>query len=392
MLPFSYHVPTEIVFGEGSVQALPSLAKKYGAHRLLLHYGSERMVKNGQIPQMEEALRQVGIEVFRFGGAVPNPRVALVREGARFAQENCCDFILGVGGGSAIDSAKAIAIAGANPGIDVWDFWARKQKPEKALPVGVILTLSATGTETSASSVLNNEDEGQKRGLTTPLNRPCFSILDPTYTLSLPPYQVACGVVDIMQHTMERFFTPEEEGNNLTDALATALLRTVIQEGAKAYRNPKNYGPMSELMWAGSLSHNGLTGLGASGDWATHQLGHVLSLLYDVAHGASLSAVWPAWARYASQRNAGRFVKYAEQVWGIQEGTAEEKVEAGIAKTLAFWKSLNLPTSLSELQPGLELEDARKLATYASYQGTRTIGTYPILDQAAMEEIYRNAL
>lgn len=241
------------------------------------------------------------------------------------------------------------------PDTDIWAYWEGEKTLEKSLPVGVVLTISAAGSETSDSAVLTNEETGVKRGLSTPFNRPRFAVMNPELTYTLPPYQIACGVVDIMMHTLDRYFTPTQ-GNETTDALAEALLVTVIRNGRKAMADSHDYGAMSELMWCGSLSHNDLTGLGAVKDFVPHKLGHELSAKFDVAHGASLSAVWGAWAQYSWKTHPERFARYARQVWGVQTDDEEQAALEGIAATVDYFRSLGMPTCLSELGIGVQPE------------------------------------
>ncbi len=295
MQSFTYHVPTEIVFGKEAQLQTAAEIKKYGGSRVLLVSGGHSAERSGLLAQLRTQLTEAGLAVESFGGVQPNPRVDHAREGVRRAVQKKADFILAVGGGSVIDTAKAIAHGAANPGTDLWQFWLGRESVKKSLPVGVVLTIAAAGSETSDSAVLTDEESGVKRGLSTPFNRPVFAILNPQLTMTLPLFQVTCGIVDIMMHTMDRYFNPVR-GNELTDALAEAVLRTAIANGRRAVADRQDYEAMSELMWCGSVSHNGLTGLGGLKDFAPHQLGHELSARFDVAHGASLSAVWGAWA------------------------------------------------------------------------------------------------
>lgn len=393
MKNFQFYMPTEIVFGTDAVNHLPALLQRYRAKRVLLHFGSGSVERSGLLAKIQEILKREGIAAFLLGGVVPNPHVDLVNEGIALCRRENVDLVLGIGGGSALDSAKAIALAVPHEEVnDIWDLWSGKVKPRASLPLGVVLTLSATGTETSEGSVLSHPALGIKCGFNTRYMRPAFAILDPRLTMTLPPYQVACGVVDMMMHTMERFFTPDLSGNATTDALAAAVLKTIIRFGQRAYRNPQDEEAMSELMWCGSLAHNGLTGLGARGDWACHQMGHVLSLLYDVAHGASLSAVWGSWARHSMQKDLTRFVLFAKEVWGLTEGSDAELALAGIEITEQYWASIDMPLSLEELGCFQNTaEDFQKLATYCTYGESRTIGQYPVLGTSEIAEIYAAA-
>lgn len=390
MESFVYHMPTEIRFGPGSEDGAAELVRKYGGRRVLVVYGGGSAVKSGLIGRLTAQLEAAGLTAVPFGGAQPNPRLAHALEGAALARAQDVDFILAVGGGSAIDTAKAIAHGAANPGTELWDFWLGKAALTRTTPVGVVLTIPAAGSETSDSAVLTNGDA--KRGLNSSFNRPVFAILDPRLAATLPKFQVACGVTDILMHTLDRYFNPVSD-NETTDALAEALLRTVLRNGPAALENPGDEHAMSELMWCGSLSHNGLTGLGGKKDFAVHQLGHAISAKYDVAHGASLSAVWPAWARYvAGSDGFRRFAQFARQVWAVDEAGDEAAARLGIERQTAFFRSLGMPVSLPELGFGVLTDgDLADLAARCSYGHSRTIGSFKVLDEAAMAAIYRAA-
>ena len=287
-----------------------------------------------------------------------------------------------------------VAPAGpAEPEADLWDFWLGKRPVERPLPVGAVLTISAAGSETSSSAVLTRDDTLEKRGLTSDRIRPRFAVMDPELTCSLPPYQIACGVVDIMMHTLDRYFTCVT-GNLLTDEIAQGLLRTVIHCGTRALADPQDLQAMSELMWAGSLSHNGLTGLGAPKDFAVHQLGHELSARFDFAHGATLSAMWGSWAEYCMETDPARFAQYGVSVWGLDPagGSQEELARQAIARTVDYFRSLGMPTCLTELGCGLQSEEELKeLARRCTFYGARTIGAFRVLDEADILAIYRAA-
>ena len=390
MESFVYHMPTEIRFGPGSEDGAAELVRKYGGRRVLVVYGGGSAVKSGLIGRLTAQLEAAGLTAVPFGGAQPNPRLAHALEGAALARAQDVDFILAVGGGSAIDTAKAIAHGAANPGTELWDFWLGKAALTRTTPVGVVLTIPAAGSETSDSAVLTNGDA--KRGLNSSFNRPVFAILDPRLAATLPKFQVACGVTDILMHTLDRYFNPVSD-NETTDALAEALLRTVLRNGPAALENPGNLHAMSELMWCGSLSHNGLTGLGGKKDFAVHQLGHAISAKYDVAHGVSLSAVWPAWARYvAGSDGFRRFAQFARRVWAVDEAGDEAAARLGIERQTAFFRSLGMPVSLPELGFGVLTDgDLADLAARCSYGHSRTIGSFRVLDEAAMAAVYRAA-
>ena len=391
MHAFTYCVPTEIIFGTGSTDRLPELLQKRGVSRVLVVYGGSSAKKSGLLDRVLLLLDEAGIRCRTLGGVQPNPRVALAREGVQLALESGAELILAVGGGSVIDTCKAIAHGAANPDTDIWEFWKRRVPLTKSMPVGVILTIPAAGSETSDSAVLTNAQAGEKRGLNTPLNRPAFAILDPSLAATLPAHQVACGVSDILMHTLDRYFNPITD-NALTDALAEALLRVVIANGPAAVQDAHNEAAMSEIMWAGSLSHNGLTGLGGNKDFATHQLGHALSEKFDVYHGDSLTAVWSSWARYVMDADAARFARFARNVWDVAASDDRSAALAGIQKQEDFFRSIGMPVRLCELPCGTQDEAGLSdLASRCSFGKTRAIGTFRTLDCADMLAIYRMA-
>ena len=388
---FEYFVPTEIVFGAGSTEKLPELLKKRGLSRVLVVYGSSSAKKSGLLDRVFRLLDKADVRYRSLGGVQPNPRVALAREGVQLALESGAELILAVGGGSVIDTCKAIAHGAANPGTDIWEFWKRRAPLTKSMPVGVVLTIPAAGSETSDSAVLTNAEAGEKRGLNTPFNRPAFAILDPLLAATLPVHQVACGVSDILMHTLDRYFNPVTD-NALTDELAEALLRVVLEYGPAAVRDAHDEKAMSEIMWAGSLSHNGLTGLGGKKDFATHQLGHALSEKFDVYHGDSLTAVWSSWARSVMDESPARFARFARNVWHVEEADDTAAALAGIAKQESFFRSIGMPVCLGELSCGKQDEAGlADLASRCSYGKTRTIGTFRVLDYEKILAIYRRA-
>ena len=391
MQEFTFYSPTKVLFGPDAEWQVGQEVKRFGGTRALLVYGGGSAVKSGLLGRVEESLSQSGIAHQALGGVHPNPLLSLAQEGVRQAQEFGADFVIGVGGGSAIDTAKAIAIGAVNQG-PLWDYWEQKRPVAGALPVGAVTTIPAAGSETSDSAVLTNQEIHVKRGLSCDENRPRFAVLNPRLCATLPAYQVACGATDILMHTLERYFTPPAQ-NQLTDELAEGLMRTVLHNGPLAVQNPADYQPMSELMWCGSISHNGLTGLGAKKDFSNHQIGHELSARYDVAHGASLSAVWGAWATYCLPVNPARFARFARQVWGIQESDCQAVAQAGIRATVDWFASLGLPTSLPQLlgRGPLAEEELHQLAVGVTYQGKRTIGSFRVLGEPEIFEIYRLA-
>ncbi|MBF1361064.1 MAG: iron-containing alcohol dehydrogenase [Mogibacterium diversum] len=388
---FDWYAPTHIVFGRGTESEVSSLLKSSKCNRVLLHYGSGSVIRTGLLGKIKSSLENACIDYVELGGVVANPRLSLVYEGIELAKSKGVDFILAVGGGSVIDSAKAIAY-GAAADFDVWDLYDRKRTPESALPVGVVLTIAAAGSEMSNSSVITNEDGGIKRGYSNNMVRPKFAILNPELTMTLPDFQTACGCTDIMMHTMERYFT--SAGNmELTDGIAEALLRTVIKNALILVEDPKNYEARAEVMWAGSLSHNGLTGCGNGGDdFATHRIEHEISGMFDVAHGAGLAAIWGSWARYVLDDCLPRFKQFATNVWNVEDsGDCREVALEGIARTEDFFKSIGMPISLNDF--GVELTDEviDELAEKCEKAVGGKVGAAKVLYRDDFKKIYRMA-
>ena len=391
MQSFVQFTPTEIVFGRDTQKEAGRLVKKYGASKVLLVYGGGSVIRSGLLDTVKESLQAEEISFIEISGVKPNPRLSLAREGVKKAVDFGAELILAVGGGSVIDTAKAVAVGAANPEVDIWDVWMGKASVCKARPVGAILTISAAGSEMSDSTVLTNEETGKKAGYNSDIVRPKFAILNPELTFTLPKYQVACGVVDIMMHTLERYFTPVS-GNQLTDEIAESVLRTVTRNGLAAYENPKDYDAMSEIMWCGSLSHNGLTGLGRPKDFVCHKLGHEIGGMFDEAHGATLSAVWGSWARYVYHLDVARFARYGKQVWNIEIEDEEEAALAAIERTEEFFRALDMPVSIGELSIGVQPDDVlRKMADSATRGGTVTLGAFRKMDAQDMYEVYKAA-
>ena len=348
MINFTHYTPTEVVFGRDTEGKAGALVKKWGGSRVLLVYGQGSVERSGLLDRVGESLKKEGIEYILFGGAKPNPTLEHAEEGIRIAVSEKVDFLLAVGGGSAIDTAKAIAHGAARPECTLWQIWSGQEPMGDSLPVGCVLTIPAAGSEMSSSAVLTYEAMGKKCSTSTDKNRPKFAILNPALAATLPRYQLACGVVDIMMHTMERYFIPGSK-SRMTDELAEGLLRTVIEFGADVVADPSDYDAMAEVMWCGSLSHNGMTGHGRGRDFSVHKLGHALSAKYDATHGASLSAVWKAWAEYLYEYDVDRFAHYARSVWGVGGETAEEAARAGINATVEYFRQLGAPVNLKEL-------------------------------------------
>lgn len=393
MFNFNYYTPTKVVFGKGAEEQVGVLVKAQNCKKVLIHYGTGSVKKTGLLDKVKASLDAEKINYIELGGAVPNPRLGLVYEGIKLAKDEGVDFLLAVGGGSAIDSAKAIGYGVANGG-DVWDFYDHKRKATACLPIGVVLTLSATGSEMSDSSVITKEEGLIKRGYSSDYCRPKFAIMNPELTMTLPDYQTACGCTDIMMHTMERYFT---NGGNMeiTDSLAEGLLRTVMHYAKVLVKDPKNYDARAEIMWAGSLSHNGLTGCGIvpGGDWATHRLEHEMGGLYDVAHGAGLAAVWGSWARYVYKNCVPRFKKFAVNVMGVAaSGSDEEIALKGIEALENFFREIKMPTSFKELGVTPTEDELKEMAKKCEIAVGGQIGSARVLREADMYAIYKAAL
>ena len=371
---FEYFVPTEIVFGAGSTEKLPELLKKRGLSRVLVVYGGSSAKKSGLLDRVFRLLDEAGVQYRALGGVQPNPRAALAREGVQLALESGAELILAVGGGSVIDTCKAIG-AGLKYDGDVWDLYIGKAICQGSAPVGAVLTIAATGSEMSNGSVITNDENMLKRSFDSNYCQCKFAVMNPELTYTLPAYQTASGCVDIMMHTMERYFSVDSMA--LTDAMSEALLRVVLKYSRIVMSSPADYEARATIMWAGSLSHNGLTGCGSIGDWAPHMIEHELGGMFDVAHGAGLAAIWGSWARYVLKVKPERFAQFAENVMGISSGeSAEETAIAGIEALENFFRELHMPTNLREL--GCEPTDAQiaELADKCCDGDTHTVGHF----------------
>ncbi len=400
MKDFVYHVPTRVIFGKNTQDQVGNLVKEFGGNKVLILSGSQSTAKSGLLAQVEKSLRDCSIAYCRKSGVMPNPRLSFVRQVLALIEEEKVDFILALGGGSVIDCAKAVAIGACYQG-DVWDLFARKAVPQNILSLGVVLTLPAAGSETSKFSVITNDESSEgwlKRGLYYEKASPLFAILNPELTYTLPPYQTACGAVDIMMHTMERYFSPQTD-TDLTDYLAEGVLKAVIKNAPVALLCPDDYQARSEIMWAGSVSHNDLTGLGRNADFATHQLEHELSGLYDVAHGAGLSALWGSWARYVMGSHIWRFVQFAVNIWHLEADYLNPQKTAlqGIEKTEEFFSSLGMPITIKELMQQYNLplptqKELEEMTQKCTFFGKRSIGTFQVLNSDDILRIYQLAL
>lgn len=388
---FQYYTPTKIIFGRGAEEQTGQLAAEQGCKKVLVHYGGGSVVRSGLLERIYRSLDAAGISYVSLGGVVPNPRLSLVYEGIRLARKEQVDFILAVGGGSVIDSAKAIGYGVANEG-DVWDFYEKRRTAKACLPIGVVLTIAAAGSEMSDSSVITKEEGWLKRGYSSNYARARFAVMNPELTMTLPKYQTASGCVDIMMHTMERYFN-HSENMEMTDGISEHLLRTVMKNAKILMNEPDNYQARAEVMWAGSLSHNGLTGCGTGGgDWASHQLEHELGGMFDVAHGAGLAAVWGSWARYVMDAEPERFAKFAVNVMGVEpEAEKLKTAQKGIEAMEDFYHALDMPVCIGDMGIELAEEQMRELAEKCSHFGKRTIGCIKKLDQEDMYQIYKEA-
>lgn len=349
MKDFNYCAPTRVIFGKNTELEVGKALKNAGATRVLMQYGGGSIKKSGLYDRVVKAIRDEGIELFELGGVQPNPHLSLVRKAIEIVREQKIDYLLAVGGGSAIDSTKATAVGAVYDG-DVWDFYCGKAVPKKAMPVGVVLTIPAAGSEGSNSSVITNEDGWIKRGLGCDLTRPAFAIYNPELTYSLPAYQTAAGATDIMAHIMERYFTNEPDVD-MTDRLCESVLKTIIRQAPVAVKEPDNYVARAEMMWASTVAHNDFLSCFRVGDWSSHQLSHELSGMYDATHGAALAVAFPAWMTYVYKHDVQRFCRFAVEVMGVEMDFfhPEETALKGIVALRAFFKSIGMPTTLSEL-------------------------------------------
>ncbi len=392
MKDFNFFAPTEIVFGRQAEEQVAQLVRKYNGNKVLLHFGGQSAKKSGLLDKMMALLDAEGIAFVCLGGVVPNPRLSLVKEGIRLCREQGVDFILAVGGGSVIDSAKAIGYGVGYEG-EPWDFWAGKAVPKSCLPIGAVLTIPAAGSEMSNSCVITNDANNDKRGFNNNLCRCKFCIMNPVRTFTLPPYQTAAGATDIMMHTMERYFTMYDD-MTLTDAIAEALLRTVKESALEVMKNPEDYRNRAQIMWAGSLSHNDLMECGTAKDFATHKLEHELSAMFDVTHGAGLAALWGSWARFVMPGHESRFARFAVNVMGVENDFTDRKrtAEKGIEAVERFFRLLGMPTSIHELLGRVITdEEIEEMARRASHDGQMTLGNICVLQREDMVSIYRMA-
>jgi len=389
---FNFYAPTRVVFGQQSEEQLPQLIKDNGGTRVFVHYGGGSARRSGLLDKVFRLLTDAGIGYVELGGVVPNPLLSKVNEGIALCRQEHVDFILAVGGGSVIDSAKAIGYGVGYEG-DVWDFWEGRAKPQSCLPIGVMLTIPAAGSEMSSSCVITKDEGLVKRGINSDLCRCRFTIMNPERTYTLPAYQTAAGCTDIMMHTMERYFSKYDE-MTLTDAISEALLRTVKDCAVKVLQQPEDYRLRAQIMWAGSLAHNDLTECGTEKDFATHRLEHELSALFGVTHGAGLAALWGSWARYVMPRHVSRFVQFAVNVMGVSQDFAHPYQTAlrGIEAIEQFYRQIGMPTNIPELIGRSVTDDEITLMVDKCSRGrTITLGALEVLRPQDMEVIYRMA-
>ncbi len=385
---FQFYSPTEFVFGKDTEDKAGELVKKHGGSKVLIHFGGGSAERSGLLGRVRASLEKAGVSFIELGGVKPNPRDTLVYEGIELCRREGIDFILSVGGGSTIDSSKAIAL-GVPYGGDFWDFYSGAARPQAALPVGTVLTIAAAGSEGSGDSVITKEDGGLKRGTGSDLIRPRFSILDPQLTCTLPAYQTACGATDIMAHVFERYFTNTTEVE-VTDRLCEAVLLTMVKETPRVIADPNNYDARANIMWAGTVAHTNIVGVGREQDWNSHGIEHELSALYDCAHGAGLAVIMPAWMEFVYKHNPLRFAQAATSIWGCQMDFENPEVTAleGIKRFRSFLHSIGMPINFAEL--GAKEEDIPALVEKFGIGDGRT-GGFVHLSADDIAEIYRIA-
>ena len=391
MLNFTIHTTTEVVFGRDIEGQIGPKLKEIGAHRVLVHFGGSSARSSGLLDRVEKSLFDAGLSFIELGGVSPNPKVGMVRKGVELCKREGIDFILAVGGGSVIDSAKGIGM-GVATGRDPWEFAATGAAPEKTLSIATVLTLAASGSETSNSCVLTNEETKEKRGITSQTNRPRISFLNPENTFTVSKFQTGCGIVDIMMHTLERYLTPQGGESDITDRIAEGVLIATRDAGRRALVNPNDYEARATLMWAGSVSHNDYTGCGRTRLFPVHKLEHELSAFRDeIAHGAGLSVLFPAWALYEMERDIPRFAQLASRVLGVEMDFAhpERTAREGILTLKRFFEEINMPVHMAQL--GIKPSDYEKLAENTVRTAGGAVKSYSALDKAAIMEIYRLA-
>lgn len=387
---FEFCVPTRFIFGKGAEHKIGEKLQIMGVKKVLIHHDNGKFLfDSGLLDGLHEDLKSHGIAYCELGGVLPNPRLSLVYQGIEIARDEKADFILAIGGGSVIDSAKAIGIGAPYSG-DVWDFFSRGVHPEKSLPVGVLLTLPATGSESSRVTVINNTDEKKKLLTSADVVRPAIVFMNPELTFSLPPFMTACGVVDMFSHTCERYFSPDPE-IGVIDRMAEGILKTLVKVGPELMNDPHNYSNRAEVMWIGTIAHNDTVGVGRTQDWATHEIGNELSALYDTPHGATLSIIMGSWMRYVYKKDIGRFARYAEEVFDVTPDSNPEKTALlGIERTEEFFRSMKMPTGFSDFKIPTDGIDA--MLERIAFRGEHhTIGGFAPLTPEDVRAIYTMA-
>jgi len=389
MLNFEFQSPTKFIFGRETENQVGSEIKKIASKVLLVHSGDDFIYESKLYDRIVKSLKDNLLEFWELTGVKPNPRLSLLYKGIEICCENNIDFILAVGGGSTIDTGKGIAVGNYYDG-DVWDLYTEKATPEKALPVGVVVTIPAAGSEGSPGSVITNEDGGYKRGCVNDILRPKFAILNPELTFTLPKFMTSCGCADILSHIMERYFT-NVKNVELTDRMSEAAMKTVINNSLILLKDPKNYDARAEIMWSAVIAHNDLLGTGREGDYASHWIGHELGGMFDVVHGASLSVITPAWMKYVYKQNINRFVQFASRVWNVDVNyeDLEETALMGIEKMVEFFEKIGVPTTISQLNINIKDGDYSELAEKST--GGNTIGGLKPLEKNDVIQILKLA-
>ena len=388
MKDFIYYAPTQVVFGALSEDKTGKLVKQYGGTKVLVHYGGQSAERSGLLDKICRALEAEGIAYVKLGGVVPNPRLSKVHEGIELCRKEKVDFILAIGGGSVIDSAKAIAFGVPYEG-EVWDFYMGRAHAEACLPVATVLTIPAAGSEMSNSTVITNEDGDLKKGYSNNLCRCKFAVMNPELTYTLPPYQTACGIADMMVHIMERYFTntPDVE---ISDRLCEGTLMAIIKEAYKVKQNPNDYEARANIMWCGTIAHNGTCGVGCEEDWASHFLEHEISAVYNVTHGAGLAVIVPAWMTFMAEHNPKKIARFANRVFGVPENEdLEEMALAGISRLKHFFRYMGLPVNFKEL--GIEHPDIELLVKKLHENKGELVGNYVKLNKEYSKEIFELA-
>ncbi|MBP9022384.1 MAG: iron-containing alcohol dehydrogenase [Spirochaetes bacterium] len=386
---FSFQNATKIIFGKGTEENVGEETKLH-ADKVLLHYGGGSIKQSGLYDRVTASLKKSGVAFVELSGVKPNPRLSLVKEGIKICRDNGIKFILAVGGGSVIDSAKAIAVGVPYSG-NVWDFYDGKGTPKEALKVATVLTIPAAGSESSPSSVISDDEKQLKRGLTVEIIRPVFSIMNPELTYTLPAYQTACGAADIMAHIMERYFTNTTDVE-LTDRLCEATMKTLINNVPQILKKPDDYASRADVMWTGCVAHNDILGTGREGDWGSHMIEHEISAIYDVAHGAGLSVVFPAWMKYVYKHNVNRFVQFASRVFNVEIDfyNPEKTALEGIRRLEMFFESIGLPVRLSQMN--IKDDKISEMAAKSTQKDSFAVGNFVKLKTSDVAEILKLAL